>query len=123
MAILPFELKHDFWKRPFNLSIQNLLCIEYGHLDLSRHDLGKALLFCSSKIYSALYVHMELDMSLSTSSLESGVNINPKYLTLSTYGKGAAFKTMGEQYSLNFFGLNTTQTDLVGLNVKEFCTL
>ena len=52
---------------------------------------------------------MELDMSLSTSSLESGVNINPKYLTLSTYGKEAAFKTMGGQYSLNFFGFNTTQ--------------
>ena len=30
---------------------------------------------------------------------------------------------MGGQYSLNFFGLNTTQTDLVGLNVKEFYTL
>ena len=57
MAILTFEQKHDFWKRPFNLSTQNLLCIEYGHLDLSRHDLGKALLFCPSKIYSALYVH------------------------------------------------------------------
>ena len=52
-----FEQKHDFWKRPFNLSTQNLLCIEYGHLDLRRHDLGKAFLFCPSKIYSALYVH------------------------------------------------------------------
>ena len=41
MAILTFEQKHDFWKRPFNLSTQNLLCIEYGHLDLSRDDLGK----------------------------------------------------------------------------------
>ena len=60
---------------------------------------------------------------MSTSSLESGVNINPKYLTLSTYSKEAAFETMGGQYSLNFFGLNTTQTDLVGLNVNEFCTL
>ena len=45
MAILTFEQKHDFWKRPFNLSTQNLLCIEYGHLDLSRHDLGKAFFF------------------------------------------------------------------------------
>ena len=49
MAIFTFEQKHDFWKRPFNLSTQNLLCIEYGHLDLSRHDLGKALLFFLSK--------------------------------------------------------------------------
>ena len=56
MAILTFEQKHDFWKRPFNLSTQNLLCIEYGHLALSRHDLGKALSFFSSKIYSALYI-------------------------------------------------------------------
>ena len=55
MAILTFEQKHDFWKRPFNLSTQNLLCIEYDHLDLSKHDLGKALLFCPST--SALYVH------------------------------------------------------------------
>ena len=38
----------------------------------------------------------------------------------SIYHKGAAFKIIGGQYSLNFFGLNTTQTDLVGLNVKEF---
>ena len=60
---------------------------------------------------------------MSISSLESGVNINPKYLTLSTYGKGAAFKIIEGQYSLNFFGLNITQTDLVGLNVKEFCAL
>ena len=59
MAILTFEQKHDFWKRPFNLSTQNLLCIEYAHLDLSRHDLGKALLFCPSKIYPALYVHSD----------------------------------------------------------------
>ena len=52
MAILTFEQKHhDFSKRPFNLSTQNLLCIEYGHLDLSRHDLRKALLFFPSKIY------------------------------------------------------------------------
>ena len=57
MAILTFEQKQDFWKRPFNLSTQNLLCIEYGNLDLSRHDLGKTLLFFSSEIYSALYVH------------------------------------------------------------------
>ena len=35
MVILTFQQKHDFWKRPFNLSTQNLLCIEYGHLDLS----------------------------------------------------------------------------------------
>ena len=49
MAIFTFEQKHDFWKRPFNLSIQNLLCIEYGHLDLSRHDLGKVLLFLRPK--------------------------------------------------------------------------
>ena len=52
MAILTFEQKHDFWKRPFNLSTQNL---EYGHLDLSRHDLGKALF--PYKIYSALYIN------------------------------------------------------------------
>ena len=45
MAILTFEQKHDFWKRRFNLSTQNLLCIEYGHLDLSRHDLGKPFYF------------------------------------------------------------------------------
>ena len=59
MAILTFEQKQkrDFLERPFNLPTQNLLCIEYGHLDLSRHDLGKALLFCPSKIYSALYVY------------------------------------------------------------------
>ena len=57
MAILTCEQKHDFWKRPFNLSTQNLLCIQYGHLDLSIHDLGKALLFFRPKIYSALYVH------------------------------------------------------------------
>ena len=49
MAILTFEQKHDFWKRPFNLSTQNLLCIEYGHLDLSRHDLGKAFHFFHPK--------------------------------------------------------------------------
>ena len=59
MATLTFEQKHDFWKRPFNLSTQNLLCLEYDHLDLSRHDLRKALLFCLFKIYSALYVHSE----------------------------------------------------------------
>ena len=64
MAILTFEQKHNFWKRPFNLSTQNLLCIEYGHLDLSRHDLGKALLFFPSKIYSALYVHPLLEQIL-----------------------------------------------------------
>ena len=57
MAILTFEQKHDFGKRPFNLSTQNLLCIEYGHLDLSRHNLGKDLSFFPPKIYSALYVH------------------------------------------------------------------
>ena len=57
MAILTFEQKHDFWKRPFNLSTQNLLGIEYGHLDWSRHDLGKTLLLFLFKIYSALYVH------------------------------------------------------------------
>ena len=49
MAFLTFEQKHDFWKRPFNLSTQDLLCIEYDHLDLSRHDLGKALLVVHPK--------------------------------------------------------------------------
>ena len=73
MAILTFEQKHDFWKRPFNLSTQNLLCIEYGHLDLSKHDLGKALSFCPSKIYSALYVHPDF-----------GTNFN-EYLYLYLY--------------------------------------
>ena len=68
MAILTFEQKHDFWKRPFNLSTQNLLCIKYGHLDLSRHDLGKALLFCSSKIYSALYVHSDFRTNFNMST-------------------------------------------------------
>ena len=60
MAILTFEQKHDFWKRSFNLCTQNLLCIGYDrhHLDLSRHDLGKAPLFCPSKIESALYVRL-----------------------------------------------------------------
>ena len=70
MAIFTFEQKYNFWKRHFNLSTQNLLCIEYGHLDLSRHDLGKAFLFCPSKIYSALYVHPDFrtnfDMSTCT---------------------------------------------------------
>ena len=46
---LDFSTKHDFWKRPFNLSTHNLLCIEYGHLDLSRHDLGKALSYFHPK--------------------------------------------------------------------------
>ena len=64
MAILTLEQKHYFWKRPINLSTQNLLCIEYGQLDLSRHDLGKALLFCPSKIYSALYVHPDFRTGL-----------------------------------------------------------
>ena len=68
MAILTFEQKHDFWKRPFNLSTQNLLCIEYGHLDLSRHDLGKALLFFPSKIYSALYVHPDFRTNFNIST-------------------------------------------------------
>ena len=68
MAILTFEQKHDFWKRPFNLSTHNLLCIEYGHLDLSRHDLGKALLFFPSKIYSALYVHPDFRTNFNIST-------------------------------------------------------
>ena len=68
MAILTFEQKHDFWKRPFNLSTQNLLCIEYGHLDLSRHDLGKALLFFPSTIYSALYVHPDFTTNFNMST-------------------------------------------------------
>ena len=68
MAILTFEQKHDFWKRPFNSSTQNLLCIEYGHLDLSRHDLGKAPLFFSSKIYSALYVHPDFRTNFNMST-------------------------------------------------------
>ena len=70
MAILTFEQKHDFWKRPFNLSTQNLLCIEYGHMtiDLSRHDLGKALLFFLSKIYSALYAHPDFRTNFNMST-------------------------------------------------------
>ena len=67
-SILTFEQKHDFWKRPFNLSTQNLLCIEYGHLDLSRHDLGKALLFCLSKIYFRLYVHPDFRTNFNMST-------------------------------------------------------
>ena len=35
---------------PFNLSTQNLLCIAYGHLDLSRHDLGKPFYFGHPKL-------------------------------------------------------------------------
>ena len=66
--ILTFEQKHDFWERPFNLSTQNLLCIEYGHIDLSRHDLGKALSFCPSKIYSALYVHPDFRTNFNMST-------------------------------------------------------
>ena len=58
MAILTFEQKHDFWKRPFNLSTQNPLCIEYDHLDLSRHDL----------LYSALYVHPDFRTNFNMSS-------------------------------------------------------
>ena len=67
MAILTFEQNHDFG-RPFNLSTQNLLCIEYGHIDLSRHDLGKALSFCPSKIYSALYVHPDFGTNFNMST-------------------------------------------------------
>ena len=66
MAIFTFEQKHDFWKRPFNLSTQNLLCIEYGHLDLSRHDLGKALLCL--RPYSALYVHPDFRTNFNMST-------------------------------------------------------
>ena len=68
MAILTFEQKHDFWKRPFNLSTQNQLCIEYDYLDLSRHDLGKALLFCPSKSSSALYVHPDFRTNFNMST-------------------------------------------------------
>ena len=68
MAILTFEQKHDFLKIPFNLTTQNLLCIEYDHLYLSRHDLGKALLFCPSKIYSALYVHPDFRTNINMST-------------------------------------------------------
>ena len=68
MVILTFEQKHDFWKIPFNLSTQNLLCIEYGHLDLSRHALGKALLFFPSKTYSALYAHPDFRTNFNMST-------------------------------------------------------
>ena len=68
MAILTFEQKHDFWKRHFNLSTQNLFCIEYGHLDLRRHDLEKAFLFCPSKSYSALYVHPDFRTNFNMST-------------------------------------------------------
>ena len=68
MAILTFEQKHDFWKRPFNLSTQNLLCIEYGHLDLSRHDLGKALIFFSIQnlLCSDVHPHFRTNFNMST---------------------------------------------------------
>ena len=68
MAILTFEQKHDFLEKPFNLSTQNLLCIEYDHLDLSIHDLGKALLFCPSKICSAQYVHTDFRTNFNMST-------------------------------------------------------
>ena len=61
MAILTFEQKPDFWKRP-------LICPPkiYSAQNMSRHDLGKALLFFPSKIYSALYVHPDFRISFST---------------------------------------------------------
>ena len=46
---LYFWTKTWFLEKTLNLSTQNLLCIEYGHLDLSRHDLGKALLLLRPK--------------------------------------------------------------------------
>ena len=33
-----------------------------------RHDLGKALLFCPSKIYSALYVHLDFRTNFNMST-------------------------------------------------------
>ena len=62
------QYKLIFGKDPLNLSTQNLLCIEYDHLDLSRHDLGKALLFCPFKIYSALYVHPDFRTNFNIST-------------------------------------------------------
>ena len=63
MAILTFEQKHDFWKRP-------LICPPkiYSAQNMSRHDLGKALLFFPSKIYSALYVHPDFRINFNMST-------------------------------------------------------
>ena len=66
MAILTFEQKHDFWKRPFNLSTQNLLCIEYDNLDLSRHDLRKPFYFFRPQF--ALYVHPDFRTNFNVST-------------------------------------------------------
>ena len=85
MAILTFKQKHDFWKRPFILSTQNLLCIEYGHLDLSRHDLGKALLFFPSKIYSTLYVHPDFRTNFNMSTCTCILVIDMKVLAVLKY--------------------------------------
>ena len=70
-----FWTKIWFWERPFILSIQNLLCIEYDHLEFwvktwfgERHDLEKDLLFCPSKIYSALYVHPDFRTNFNKST-------------------------------------------------------
>ena len=58
MAFLLFE-KDIIWEKLPYFPIQNILCIEYGHLDFWTvdHDLGKAPLFCSSKLSSALFVY------------------------------------------------------------------
>ena len=64
MAILTFEQKHDFWKRP-------LICPPkiYSAQNMSRHDLGKALLFFPSKIYSArVYVHPDFRINFNMST-------------------------------------------------------
>ena len=53
---------------PLDLSIPNLFCIEYGHPDLSRHDLGNAISFFPSKIYSALYVHPDFRTNFNMST-------------------------------------------------------
>ena len=62
MAIWTFEQKHDFWKRPFNLSTQNLLCIEYDYdydyeMVLLRHTISTmyhGIIFKSCKKHNIL---------------------------------------------------------------------
>ena len=68
MAILTFEQNMIFGKDPLICLPKIYSARKYGHLDLSRHDLGKALLFFPSKIYSALYVHPDFRTNFNMST-------------------------------------------------------
>ena len=68
MAILTFEQNMIFGKDPLICPPKIYSAKKYGHLDLSRHDLGKALLFFPSKIYSALYVHPDFRTNFNMST-------------------------------------------------------